>query len=111
MTNNMHDPLITQIADLVADRLNYDALAARIADHLRTAPSGSAARIADPGELIEVIAIRHALGRRGRPMAHQTFHKNYIDTRRLTLVPGPSGSKRYVLRSQWERVKAEIKTS
>ena len=104
------DLLITQIADLVADRLNYDALAARIADHLRAAPPGSAAA-PHPGELIEEKEIRRQLGRRGRPMASQTFRINYLETKRLTRVPGPSGSKRYILRADWERVKSEIKTS
>lgn len=102
------DPLITQIADLVADRLNIDVLAARIADHLRADTPGSTARIAHPGELIEEKEIRMQLGRRGRPMASQTFRINYLETKKLTRVPGPSGSKKYILRAEWERVKMEI---
>lgn len=105
---NHPDPLIAQIADLVADRLNIDALAARIADHLRTAPGSAAAP--HPGELIEEKEIRRQLGRRGRPMASQTFRINYLETKKLTRIPGPSGSKRYILRAEWERVKNEIKT-
>lgn len=101
----MTDTLTDTIAGAVADRINYDHLATLIVQKLRDAERNSI----NDGELIEVAAIRRQLGRRGRPMAHQTFKVNYLDTKRLTLVPGPSAAKRYVRRIDWERVKTETK--
>jgi len=103
MTDTLTDTIAGAVAGAVADRINYDHLATLIVQKLRDAERNSI----NDGELIEVAAIRRQLGRRGRPMAHQTFKVNYLDTKRLTLVPGPSAAKRYVRRIDWERIKQE----
>lgn len=99
----MSDTITDTIAAAVADRINYDHLATLIAAKLRASPTTPA----NDGELIECKEIRRQLGHRGRPMAHETFNRNYIHTKRLTLVPGPSASKRYVRRAEWDRIRME----
>ena len=99
----MSDTITDTIAAAVADHINYDHLASLIAAKLRASPTAPA----NDGELIECKEIRRQLGRRGRPMAHETFNRNYILTKRLTLVPGPSAAKRYVRRADWDRIRIE----
>lgn len=103
----MHDPLTTAVAAAIADHIDYDHLAARIADHLRQRD-----QIAhDPDEPIEVEAIRRELGAHKRQghIAHLTFQKRYIDTGLLKYIPGPNRARRYVRRGDWEKLKAEIR--
>ena len=100
----MTDTLTETLSSAIVDRLNYEHLANLIAQKLRDADLITP----NDGELIEVAAIRRQLGRRGRPMAHQTFKTNFIDTKRLTLVPGPSAAKRYIRRIDWDRIKKEV---
>lgn len=107
-TTKSGDPLSEAIAAAIAGHLDLDHLARRIADHLRDTPA--AAPDYNPDEPHPVTHIRHELGRRGRPMAHQTFQKNYIDTHLLTLIPGPNRRQLYVRRHDWETLKAQTKT-
>lgn len=104
-----HDPLTKALADAIIDRLNLDHLAERIAEHLRQAndalPPGAGGGYDDP---YPVTAIRAQLGRRGRPMAHLTFQKNYLDTGLLKLIDGPSRRNLYVRLGDWLKLKKEI---
>ena len=103
----MNDTTLTdQLAAAVADRIDLDHLARRIAEHLRTIPS-AAAEPYNPNDPYPATEIRHQLGRRGRPMSHVTFIKNYIDTGLLRLIEGPKRSSLYVRRGDWEKIKNE----
>mgnify|MGYP000034033625 FL=1 len=115
----MSDTLTATIADAIVDRLDLDALAARIADHLRS-PAPADARLhadarfyladtTDPGfnltaynpdQPVPYSQARAELGghiRRGHPISYPTFQK-YIASGRLTPVSGPSRAKCYVRR-------------
>ena len=106
----MSDTLTATIADAIVDRLDLDALAARIADHLRS-PAPADARLhadarfyladtTDPDQPVEYTQARAELGghiRRGHPISYPTFQK-YIAAGRLTPVSGPSRAKCYVRR-------------
>lgn len=100
------DPVAAAIAEAILQRLNIDALAARIADHIRnTHPAEN--QTYDPAEPYPVTECRRQLGTRGRPCAYQTFQKRYIDTGILTLIPGPKRSHLYVRRGDWEIIKRQ----
>lgn len=106
----MTDYILTAaIADALADRLNYDALAQRIAAHLRD----HAIPPSDPDTPIEIAHIMREIGattRRGQPITHPTFNRNYIQTGLLKYIPGPNRAKRYVRLGDWQRIKQEIQT-
>lgn len=108
----MHDDTLTAaIAEAIAERINYDHLAARIADHLRQTTDalptigGAGGGFDDPYPIAD---IRAQLGRRGRPMAHTTFRINYLDTGILQTIPGPSRRSIYVRLGDWLKLKKEI---
>lgn len=103
-----NDTLTATIAEAIASRLDLDHLARRIADHLRDTPAAAADY--DPNAPYPVTAIRKELGRRGRPMAHLTFQKNYLETGLLKLITGPNRRQLYVRAGDWQRLKAETKT-
>lgn len=100
----MTDTLTDQLAIAVVDRIDLDHLARRIAEHLRNTPSAGGEPY-NPNDPYPVTEIRRQLGRRGRPMAHVTFQKNYIDSGLLRLVDGPKRSSLYVRRGDWEKLK------
>lgn len=105
------DPITTAIADAIVDRINLDHLAARIADHLRQTGDATHPLMGGLGgadDPYPVADIRAQLGRRGRPMAHMTFQKNYLDTGILTLIPGPSRRSLYCRFGDWLKLKKEI---
>lgn len=101
------DTLTATIAQAVAEHIDYDHLATLIAERLRNRQASPAA--ADPDTPLEVAAIRAELGRRGRPMAPATFHRNYIQSGLLQIIEGPNRSKIYVRSGDWERVKKQAK--
>lgn len=101
--------LTAAIADALADRLNYEALAQRIAAHLRDRETSPA----DPDTPVEIAHIMAEIGatkRRGQPITHPTFNRNYIQTGLLKYIPGPNRAKRYVRLGDWQRIKQEIQT-
>lgn len=101
------DPITQVLADAILERLNLDHLAARIADHLQKIPN--AANTPSQNDLISGVAIRRQLGRRGRPMAHTTFQKNYLDTGLLRPVPNPEDRRGiYFPLADWLKLKKEI---
>lgn len=101
------DPLTDALADAILQRINIDHLAARIADHLQKIPN--AANTPSQNDLISGVAIRRQLGRRGRPMAHTTFQKNYLDTGLLRPVPNPEDRRGiYFPLADWLKLKKEI---
>ena len=102
----MSDTLTDQLSAAVADRIDLDKLGRIIADHLRTTPA-AAAEPYNPNDPYPATEIRKELGRRGRPMSHVTFIKNYIDSGLLRLVEGPKRSSFYVRRGDWEKLKNE----
>lgn len=102
----MHDILTATIAEAVAQHIDLDQLARRIADHLRDTPSASPDY--HPDEPYPVTEIRNQLGKRDRPMAPLTFKKNYLDTKKLTLVTNPNDRRQlHVRRGDWEALKAQ----
>ena len=101
----MHDTFTSTIAEAVAQHIDLDQLARRIADHLRDTPSASPDY--HPDTPYPVTEIRKQLGKRGRPMAHMTFQRNYIETGLLTLIPGPNRRQLHVRRGDWEALKAQ----
>jgi hypothetical protein len=105
---NTDATLTAALAAALADRIDLDALAARIAEHLRQQTPGPSIH---PDTPIEVATIRAQLGRRGRPMAHTTFHRQFISTGLLTTIPGPNRAKTYVRAGDWQRVAKQIKNN
>lgn len=103
------DPLSQALAEAILARLNLDHLAQRIADHLRS-DTPAASPEYDPNTPYPVTLIRKELGRRGRPMAHMTFQRNYIETGLLTLIPGPNRRQLYVRAGDWHRLKTQTTT-
>lgn len=101
--------ITTTIAEAIISRIDLDHLARRIADHLRDAPAATATHY-DPNAPYPVTAIRRELGRPGRPMAHLTFQRNYLETGLLKLIPGPNRRQLYVRAGDWQRLKTETKT-
>lgn len=99
------DNVTATIAEAVAQRIDYQQLADLIADRLRNTQAAAT----DPDAPLEVAAIRAELGRRGRPMAPATFHRNYIQSGLLQIIEGPNRSKIYVRSGDWERVKKQTK--
>jgi len=62
-------------------------------------------------DYIEVAKIRQALGRKGKPMAQQTFEKNFVKTGLIKYLPttlSPNRNKLYVKREDWEKLSAQI---
>lgn len=100
------DTLTATLAAAVAERIDYRLLARYIAEEIQTIPTHTPAP--HPDTPIEVAAIRAQLGRRGRPMSHAAFNRNYIDTGLLTPIPGPSRSKIYVRAGDWHRISNQI---
>lgn len=98
------------LAAAIAGQIDYRHLARCIAAELRDTPATAAAPDYDPNQPHPVTAIRHELGRRGRPMAHLTFQKNYLESGLLQLIPGPNRRQLYVRRGDWENLKLEIQT-
>lgn len=85
-----------------ASILDYQKLAKLIVQELRTENDRP-----HPDTPIEVAEIRRKLGRRGRPMAHETFARQYIRTGRIQYIPGPNKNKTYVRSGDWERIQKE----
>ena len=103
---NTDATLTAALAAALADRIDLDALAARIAEHLRQQTPGPSIH---PDTPIEVATLRAQLGRRGRPMSHAAFNRNYIDNGLLTPIPGPNRAKLYVRAGDWQRISNQIK--
>ncbi len=100
------------LAAAIAGQINYPHLARCIVAEMRAdaniPPLMGGAGGADPDAPYPVTAIRKELGRRGRPMAHLTFQKNYLETGLLTIIPGPHRRQLYVRRGDWEALKIQI---
>ena len=75
------------------------------------APQPPAPPTADVGDMLyPVTLICLELGKRGRPIAYQTFQKNYLDRGLLRLADHPTDRKaRYVRLADWLKLKKEIR--
>lgn len=98
------DTIAATIAEAIAANLDYDALADAICRRMKTTTNTPTT---DDNTPIPVAEIRRQLGRRGRPLSHTTFVKNYIDTGLLSYIDGPSRADKYVRRADWHRLIAQ----
>lgn len=102
MNNDNNQNAADAITTAIGSIIDYPKLAKLIAHELRTETAQP-----HPDTPIEVAAIRRQLGRRNRPMAHETFNKTFIRTGLLQYIPGPNKNKTYVRYGDWERLKNE----
>jgi hypothetical protein len=87
----------------ISVHIDYQLLADLVSDRIRAAHPAAA-----PDELYPISAIRKQLGRRGKPMAPQTFTKNYIETGLIPIVDHPNDRRsQYTTLSAWVKLKNE----
>lgn len=91
-----------------------DAIAEAVIARLGAAAPQHTAAPAEVGEMLyPVTLICQELGKkRGRPIAYQTFQKNYLDRGLLRLAQHPTDRRtRYVRLADWLKIKKEAMSS